>query len=81
MESAIKKLHNKTNTMKHAIAVVMTAVTRYGRKRWNQPYKKLHNNTNTLITCLRRNDCCKKIWFRGLVSHMSILEMHFLAIF
>ena len=36
MESAIKKLHNKTNTMKHA-SVVMTVVTRYGRKRWNQP--------------------------------------------
>ena len=36
MESAIKKLHNKTNTMKH-VCVVMTVVTRYGRKRWNQP--------------------------------------------
>ena len=29
-----KKLHNKTNTMKH-VSVVMTVVTRYGRKRWN----------------------------------------------
>ena len=36
VESAIKKLHNKTNTMKH-VSVVMTVVTRYGRKRWNQP--------------------------------------------
>ena len=39
MESAIKKLHNNTNTMKH-VSVVMTVVTRYGRKRWNQPIKK-----------------------------------------
>ena len=31
-----KKLHNKTNTMKD-VSVVMTVVTRYGRKRWNQP--------------------------------------------
>ena len=36
MESAIKSYHNKTNTMKH-VSVVMTVVTRYGRKRWNQP--------------------------------------------
>ena len=37
MESAIKKLlTNKTNTMKD-VSVVMTVVTRYGRKRWNQP--------------------------------------------
>ena len=36
MESAIKKQHNKTNTMKH-VSVVMTVVSRYGRKRWNQP--------------------------------------------
>ena len=32
-----KKLpNNLTNTMKH-VSVVMTVVTRYGRKRWNQP--------------------------------------------
>ena len=49
MESAIKKhLHNKTNTMKH-VSVVMTVVTRYGRKRWPSSIKKLHNNTNTAL--------------------------------
>ena len=37
MESAIKKLPIVTNTMKVFASVVMTVVTRYGRKRWNQP--------------------------------------------
>ena len=46
MESAIKKLHNKTNTMKH-VSVVMTVVTRYvGRD--GISHKKLHNKTNTM---------------------------------
>ena len=35
MESAMKSYLMK-HTIKH-VSVVMTVVTRYGRKRWNQP--------------------------------------------
>ena len=41
-----KKVPNKTNTMKH-VSVVMTVVTRYGRKD-GISHEKLPNKTNTM---------------------------------